>query len=92
MTYTQLDCEVEEVMFDVGLKKTNLIKKKMNLELRTIDQKRTVIDDGNCSETSVTANLPQLNDPTMTSLGTKVMVVLLLQYSQQWQAQDQLEA
>ncbi len=32
---------------------------------------------------SVTGNLPQLNDPTMISVGTKVMVMLLLQYSQQ---------
>jgi hypothetical protein len=36
----------------------------------------------NCSETSVTGNLPQLNDPTMISLGTLVMVMMLLQYSQ----------
>ncbi len=31
----------------------------------------------------VTGNLPQLNDPTMIIVGTKVMVMLLLQYSQQ---------
>jgi len=31
----------------------------------------------------VTGNLPQFNDPTMISVGTKVMVMLLLQYSQQ---------
>ncbi len=31
----------------------------------------------------VTGSLPQLNDPTMISIGTKVMVMLLLQYSQQ---------
>ena len=30
----------------------------------------------------VTGNLPQLNDPTMISVGTQVMVMLLLQYSQ----------
>jgi hypothetical protein len=30
----------------------------------------------------VTANLPQLNDPTMISVGTMLMVMLLLQYSQ----------
>ena len=43
-------------------------------------------------ETSdVTGNLPHLNDPTMISVGIKVMVMLLLQYSQQWYALDQLE-
>ena len=58
------------------------------LNLRTANlcklqiKKRTVIDDQNCSETSVTSNLPQLNDPTMISLGTLVMVMMLLQYSQ----------
>ena len=31
----------------------------------------------------VTGNLPQLNDPTVISVGTKVIVMLLLQYSQQ---------
>ena len=31
----------------------------------------------------VTGNLPQLNDPTMISVGTKVTVMLLLQNSQQ---------
>jgi hypothetical protein len=34
------------------------------------------------SSFGVTANLPQLNDPTMISLGTMVMVMLLQQYSQ----------
>ena len=32
---------------------------------------------------SVTGNLPQLNDPTMINVWTKVMVMPLLQYSQQ---------
>jgi hypothetical protein len=67
-------------------------KKYGNLEFRTIDWKRTVIDDRDCSETSVTGNIPQLNDPTMINVGTKVMVMLLLQYSQQWYALDQVEA
>jgi hypothetical protein len=40
----------------------------------------------------VTGNLPQLNDPTMIIVRTKVMVMLLLQYGQQWYALDQLEA
>ena len=49
--------------------------------------------EGHAASTNlVTANLPQLNDPTTTSLGTKVMVMLLLKYSQQWYAQGQLEA
>ncbi len=34
------------------------------------------------SAISVTGNLPQVNDPTMISVGTKVMAMLLLQYSQ----------
>ena len=38
-------------------------------------RKRTIAEN-------VTGNLPQLNDPTMIIVGTKVMVMLLLQYSQ----------
>jgi hypothetical protein len=60
-------------MFDVSSKKGVDRKEKYStLEQQTCvnyRSKRTVIDDQNCSETSVTGNLPQLNDPTMISLG-----------------------
>ena len=38
--------------------------------------------EGKWETFTVTGNLPQLNDPTMISVGTVVMVMLLLQYSQ----------
>jgi hypothetical protein len=85
MTYTYCDCDVEEAMFDVGSKRSQKEEKILNLRTENLCKlqiKRTVIDDQNCSETSVTGNLPQLNDPTMISVGTMVMVMVLLQYSQ----------
>ena len=74
------------------MKADEVKKKTENYTLELLIRKRTFIDDRNSSETSVTGNLPQLNDLTMISVGTKVMVMLLLQYSQWWYAQDQLEA
>jgi hypothetical protein len=62
-------------MFNVGLQSKWSKKKLLKLS-------GAVIDDRSCSETSVTANLPQLNDPTMITLGTMVMDMLIQQYSQ----------
>ena len=66
----------------VGFKKLKLII--CNYQLF---QQLSIIEK-TCSETSITVNLPRLNDRTIISLGTIVTVMLIQQYNQYSYARD----
>jgi hypothetical protein len=76
-----MDCDVEEFMSNVVLKK-QMGYKNWNLESATTSCSSSYRWSKNCSEAIVTVNLPQLNDRTMISLGAMVTIMLIRQYNQ----------